>query len=152
MRAPDLAEVDLAVLFPSTPPEQLDRIRGAVSRLQPAIWDWFPGEACNGGQFSLTGVTCLSGAADDQVELELCVGLSSPAGETAVSATVGVWCWCPQDHGTHYVREVEANATTVEQLTAAIESVTDQLVRWRETASPDAEWWRAEAGLPLRRA
>jgi hypothetical protein len=152
MRAPDLAEVDLAVLFPSTPPEQLDRIRGAVSGLQPATWDWFPGEAANGVQFSLTGATCLGEAADDQVELELCVGRSSSAGETVVSATVGVWCWCPQDHGVHYVREVEATTTTAEQLTAAIESLTDQLVRWRDTESHDAEWWRAEAGLPLKGA
>jgi hypothetical protein len=50
----------------------------------------------------------------------------------------------------HYVREVEATATTAEQLTATIESLTDQLVRWRDNSPGDAEWWRAEAGLPLR--
>ena len=65
---------------------------------------------------------------------------------TLVSATVGVYCWCDQNHGIHYVRAVRTSTTTPEELTAAM-----LVAQWRDTESHDAEWWRADAGLPLKR-
>ncbi|MFS8100793.1 hypothetical protein LFM09_27055 [Lentzea alba] len=68
-----------------------------------------------------------------------------------MSASIAVECWCPEDHGTHYIREVSTTATTAAELTTAIEAAADQIVQWRETVPKDADWWRAEEGLTLKR-
>ncbi|MFI6100714.1 hypothetical protein ACIA8G_34625 [Lentzea sp. NPDC051213] len=145
---PDLAEADLPALFPDASPEQLDRIRRATDRMSPGHWHWSHGP---GRRYLFGGAVYLGEDADDQVELNLDVCLAEGSAGVEVSASIGIWCQCPQDHNMHFVRDVETTATTPEELTAAIEAAVDQVVQWRETASPDADRWRAEAGLPLKR-
>lgn len=143
------AGVDLEALFPDALPEQINRIRHATERMSPATWD--SGLMMIGGPIlscSLIGTMPLG--EDDEAELELSVGTVDGEQGVLVSATLGVYCWCDQNHNIHYVREARTSTTTAEELTAAIESASEQLVQWRDTASHDAEWWRAQAGLPLK--
>lgn len=147
---------DLPALFPDASPEQLDRIQHAIERLHPAAWSRFvqhvtPPIGETGSRGLLVGTILLGEDPDDQVELELYVSREAGPAQRVVSATVGVWCWCPQDHNMHYVRDVETTTTSPEELTTALETIIDLMVQWRGTVSRDPEWWRAEEGLPLKR-
>lgn len=151
-----LAEANLAALFPGTSPEHIDRIRRAADRLGLDSWGWWEDHvsppASGPDHRSLLGCTIYPGAdEDDQVELNLHIYRASDTAGVEVVVDLGVWCWCPQDHNIHYVRDVEVVATSPEELVTAFESAVAQFEHWRDTASTDAEGWRAEAGLPLRR-
>lgn len=153
----DLAEADLAALFPGTSPEQVDRIRRAADRLRLDSWNWWedhvsPPASGPDLRSLLCGTIYLGADEDDQIELDLHIYRASDTAGVVVSVDFGVWCWCPQDHNMHYVRDVEVLATSPEELAAAFESAVAQFEEWRDTAPTDAEAWRAEAGLPLKRA
>ena len=147
---------DLPALFPDASPEQLDRIWRATERLHPAGWMASVHHVTSpigktGSLGLLLGTIPLGEDPDDPVELELYVSREAQPAERAVSATLGVSCWCRQDHNMHYLRDVEMTTTSSEELTTALETIIDLMVQWRGTVSRDPEWWRAEAGLPLRR-
>jgi hypothetical protein len=146
----DLAEADLPSLCPDASPEQLDRIRWAAERVQPATWLAGSGEV-DGSVMDrlLIGTVDLGLTVDDQLEIELTAGHVAETEKFLVSATIAVWCRCPQDHNMHYVRNVDAIATTVEELAAAVEAAADLVAQWRDTGPRDPDWWRTEAGLPL---
>lgn len=146
----ELTESDLPWLCPDALPEQLNRIRRAAERVQPATWLAGSGQVDDSVMDRLLiGTVDLGLTVDDQLEIELTVGHAAETEKFLVAATIAVWCRCPQDHNMHYVRNVETIATSVEELAAAIEAATDLVAQWRDTGPRDPEWWRAEAGLPL---
>ncbi|MFF4787367.1 hypothetical protein ACFY3E_39365 [Streptomyces griseorubiginosus] len=73
----------------------------------------------------------------------------TPAGRLNVCATMGMACWCPEDHGTHYAPSLNVSADDTTSLDEAFEVVTHHLVDWLG-GSRDPAHWRAQANLPQR--
>ncbi|MFF9978106.1 hypothetical protein [Streptomyces erythrochromogenes] len=72
------------------------------------------------------------------------------SGRLAVDAAVNVACWCHTDHATHDVDAFSLAVADSASLPRAFRSGVERLIGW--LAYPhDANYWRAEAGLPARR-
>jgi len=62
---------------------------------------------------------------------------------------LGVDCWCPNNHGTHYVEERGWNVGNMEALVERCESVYSLVESWIESGL-DADDLLRQAGLPTR--
>ncbi|MFI5974949.1 hypothetical protein [Streptomyces sp. NPDC051452] len=73
----------------------------------------------------------------------------TPAGRLNVCAAMGMACWCPEDHGTHYAPSLNVPAGGMTSLCEAFEVAAHHLVGWLR-GSPNPAHWRARANLPQR--
>ncbi|MFE0106444.1 hypothetical protein [Streptomyces sp. NPDC059009] len=85
----------------------------------------------------------------DQLEFLLQV-VWTEQGQLAVDAAVNVACWCDTEHATHDIDAVRVVVDDETSMVSAFQSGTERVTGW--LADPrDAEYWRARAGLPVRR-
>lgn len=73
----------------------------------------------------------------------------TPNGRLSVCAAMGMACWCPEDHGTHYAPLLNVPADDTTSLEEAFEIAAHHLVDWL-SGSRDPAHWRARANLPQR--
>ncbi len=118
-----------------------------------ADWEWFPEHAAFPGRQVGTpiilGLDVIEHAEDgDQLEFLLQVVWTDLV-QLAVGAAVNVACWCRTDHATHDVDALTVVVSDETSLPEAFWAAVTHLAGW--LAEPhDADYWRAEAGLPLR--
>jgi hypothetical protein len=73
----------------------------------------------------------------------------TPAGRLNVCAAMGMACWCPKDHGTHYAPLLNVPVDDTTSLDEAFEVAAHVLVDWL-SGSRDPAHWRERTKLPQR--
>jgi hypothetical protein len=104
-------------------------------------------------------VTTVASMSNEEMEVELLLRVVEPQGRSdgpanqlwQINLTVGIYCECWTNHGTHYVRDMRWQAASPAGLRNAVAEIVDVVERWREQRR-DAAWWRDNAGLPDRAA
>lgn len=149
----------LEQLFPRITAADAARMRTAMAALDAArpaedapTWHWMPGHATFPGTAQpgtpviiCTAVTMNNRLSDwTEFELDICW---TPDGRLEVTAQVGVGCWCPTDHNTHYVEQINLSIDDTHCLAEAFEKATEQIITWAAGPS-DPSIWRQAAGLP----
>ncbi|WP_229848884.1 hypothetical protein [Streptomyces melanogenes] len=150
----------MTALFPLLSPadadaDSLNLAAGTVdaARVDTADWEWilehaaFPGTQL--GTPIILGLYVIERAQEgDQLEFLLQV-VWTDLGRLAVDAAVNVACWCDTDHATHDVDALRLVVGEQTSLPEAFHAGAERLTAW--LADPhDADYWRAEAGLPPR--
>lgn len=120
--------------------------------------------ACKGarqpfGPSVLELATTVASMSNEEMEVELLLRVVEPQGRSdrpgnqlwQINLTVGIYCECWTNHGTHYVRDMRWQAASPAGLRNAVGEIVDIVERWREQRR-DAAWWRDYAGLPARAA
>lgn len=154
-------DVPLTTLIPGLSPADVESLRDAARAVDAARvngagaeWEWALDHAAFPGPQSWTpvilGLDVLEHAdGGDQLEFMLQL-VWTDRGQLAVDAAVNVACWCDTDHATHDVDAVSLAVGDVISLPQAFRAGAERLIGW--LADPrDADYWRAEAGLPARR-
>ncbi|MEV6523441.1 hypothetical protein AB0M43_15940 [Longispora sp. NPDC051575] len=154
-----IPESPLEVLFPGVAQDDVGRLRLAADALdaaRPAAdapdWHWledhavFPGPDGVGVPVILYTAVTLESRLSDWTELELDVCWTR-SGQLAVTAQLGVGCWCPIDHSVHHVEQHVLLVDDTRSLADTFEQAVAQVIVW--TAGPaDPSIWRERAGLP----
>ncbi|MGW7309016.1 hypothetical protein ACWGI1_26005 [Streptomyces sp. NPDC054835] len=152
--------VPLTTLFPLLSSADADSLNQAAATVDAARfgrgtadWEWALEHAAFPGPRPWTpiilGLDVIEHAhSGDQVEFQLQV-VWTDQGSLAVDAMVNVGCWCDADHASHDVDAVRLVVGEDTSLPEAFRSAAERLAGW--IAAPhDADYWRAEAGLPPR--
>ncbi|MGW4725472.1 hypothetical protein [Streptomyces sp. NPDC004291] len=152
--------VPLTRLFPRLSPADVDCLSRAADTVDAARvgratadWEWFPEHAVFPGTQVGTPIVLGLDAIEhaeggDQLEFLLQV-VWTDRGRLAVDAAVNVACWCDTDHATHDVDALRLVIGEETSLSEAFRVGAERLTGWL-TNPHDADYWRADAGLPAR--
>jgi hypothetical protein len=157
-----LDDVPMEVLFPGLEApgrQRMLRAAAAVDAARPAgqvpRWQWFPDhierpDTLMDGAVPeiLLSEISLHDEGDDWLEAAIDVEWT-PAGRLNVCVAMGMACWCPEDHGTHYAPSLDVSADDTASLDEAFGVAAHRLVDWL-SGSRDPDHWRARANLPQR--
>jgi hypothetical protein len=156
------SEVPLDALFPRLSPagiEQMTAAAAVVDEVRPSAdgpgWDFYPEHLDTpiqpgfAVQLLTTTISAPHDGNDDWLEFSLDVSWSRPT-TLAIAVDVGVACWCPTDHGTHYVLDIKRETGPGDALAFAFTQAANDLARrWRDDPhNPSTQ--RLAAGLPDR--